>query len=70
MHDPVDDFKYILCIGIGKVIPIRTVGRTVLMGSDGDRFSILFAYINYRIRRYGDDVPAPAMNGEEEIKDF
>jgi len=33
-------------------------------------FSILFAYINYRIRRYGDDEPAPVETEDEERKDY
>ncbi|MEN8158223.1 MAG: Na+/H+ antiporter NhaC [Bacteroidota bacterium] len=33
-------------------------------------FSILFAYLNYRIRRYGDDEPASEAISEEERLDF
>ncbi len=33
-------------------------------------FSILFAYLNYKIRRYGDDEPAPKSGSDEERMDF
>ena len=33
-------------------------------------FSILFAYLNYKIRRYGDDEPDPKVVGDEDRKDF